>query len=295
MHRDELKQIVREVLVARLGLGGNEAPAAAVSGAAAAGGPLASVSVPTRSGGRTVVTEREVLEARTGSRKIVLRPGAIVTPLARETAERFGVALVEEPEAQATRAAAPRGTPPAVAAPASPALPTPAAPAPAADKTPGCAGGVVALGADHGGFALKESLKAFLEKEAGWRVLDFGTFGTEAVDYPDFAHKVAAAVARGEACRGVVIDGVGVGSCMAANRHSGVRAAAAHGILEVVNAREHNNANVLCLGGRMAGDLLARALVTVFLTTAFAGGRHQRRVDKIEAGAQPEGACSSRG
>ena len=86
---------------------------------------------------------------------------------------------------------------------------------------------------------------------------------------------------RGEAWRGIVIDGVGIGSCMAANRHAHVRAALATGILEATNAREHNDANVLCLGGRVLGDLLARAITCVFLTTEFAGGRHARRVAKI--------------
>ena len=90
------------------------------------------------------------------------------------------------------------------------------------------------------------------------------------------------AVARGEATFGIVVDGVGVGSCMAANRHAGVRAALGAGILEVTNAREHNDANVLCLGGRTMGDLQARAMVTVFLMTEHAGGRHARRVRKIE-------------
>ncbi|MAG57244.1 MAG: ribose-5-phosphate isomerase [Planctomycetes bacterium] len=139
------------------------------------------------------------------------------------------------------------------------------------------------MGSDHGGYDMKELLKGFLESEGGYRVVDLGTHAKEPVDYPDFAHKVATAVARGEATFGIVVDGVGVGSCMAANKHAGIRAATGDGILQVTNAREHNDANVLCLGGRTTGDLLARALVMVFLTTAFGGGRHARRVGKIEA------------
>ena len=115
-------------------------------------------------------------------------------------------------------------------------------------------------------------------------MIDFGTHSKDAVDYPDLAHQVAGSVGRGEAWRGIIIDGVGVGSAMAANRHPGVRAAALSGIIEVINAREHNDANVLCLGGRMIGDLLARALTVTFLNTSFGGGRHARRVQKIEIG-----------
>lgn len=141
---------------------------------------------------------------------------------------------------------------------------------------------VIALGADHGGFALKESLKEHLQGE-GYRVEDCGTFNSESVDYPDFAYAVARKVASGKAGRGVIVDGAGIGSCMAANKVSGVRAAMCYDHATAVNSREHNNANVLTLGAGLIGANLARQIVDTWLNTDFAGGRHARRVDKIMA------------
>jgi ribose 5-phosphate isomerase B len=140
----------------------------------------------------------------------------------------------------------------------------------------------VALGADHGGFALKEALKAALD-ELGYEVVDVGTHGTQAVDYPDFALAVAQQVASGACARGIVIDGAGLGSCMVANKVRGVRAATCHDEATVRNSREHNNANVLALGAGSVHAGLARRLVKIWLATSFAGGRHARRVDKIDA------------
>jgi ribose 5-phosphate isomerase B len=148
-----------------------------------------------------------------------------------------------------------------------------AATAPAADKA-------VAIGADHGGFGLKETLKAFLS-EKGYQVTDCGTHSTESVDYPDLAYAVAAKVAGGQAWRGIIIDGAGIGSCMAANKVKGVRAAMCYDHATAHNSREHNNANLLSLGAGMIGANLAKQIVTTFLETEFAGGRHARRVDKI--------------
>lgn len=138
----------------------------------------------------------------------------------------------------------------------------------------------VAIGADHGGFEMKESLKSYLE-EGGFPVIDCGTSGTEAVDYPDFAEAVARKVVGGEAWRGIVIDGAGIGSCMAANKINGARAAMCVDHATASNAREHNDANILTLGAGMIGPALARQIVDVFLATEFGGGRHARRVDKI--------------
>ena len=224
-------------------------------------------TIPAAPRGRPLITEADVMQARSGNRRIQTTPDAIITPLARESAERYGVALVfcDKPSSA-----------PSQTAPASAAITAPAASSAAQQ--------VVAIASDHGGFALKQALVVFLEREAGCRVLDLGTTSAAPVDYADFAHKLAAAVARGEASCGICIDGMGLGSAMAANRHSGVRAAACREVLEVVNAREHNDANVLCLGGRVLGDLTAKALVSVFLATPFAGGRHAARVQKIEAG-----------
>ncbi|MEW5990017.1 MAG: ribose 5-phosphate isomerase B [Chloroflexota bacterium] len=138
----------------------------------------------------------------------------------------------------------------------------------------------VALGADHGGFALKQAIaKALAEK--GYAVTDCGTTSTEAVDYPDFAHVVARLVASGSCSVGIVIDGAGIGSAMAANKVPGVRAANAHDTSMARNAREHNFANVLTLGGRTIGEGLALEIVETFLATPWGAERHGRRVAKI--------------
>lgn len=139
---------------------------------------------------------------------------------------------------------------------------------------------IVAIGADHGGYAMKEELESFLEKN-GYAVIDCGTNSTDAVDYPDFAEAVAHKVSSGEAWRGIVIDGAGIGSCMAANKVRGVRAAMCYDHASAVNSREHNDANVLTLGAGMIGLALAKQIVDAWLHTEFGGGRHAKRVDKI--------------
>jgi len=141
---------------------------------------------------------------------------------------------------------------------------------------------VVAIGSDHGGFDLKEILKKDLT-EAGHEVIDCGTYNKEACDYPDFAHEVARQVSEGKACRGVVIDGAGIGSCMVANKVPGVRAALCYDYATAVNSREHNNANVLTLGSGLIGVNLAKQILKTWLDTDFGGGRHAKRVDKIMA------------
>jgi ribose 5-phosphate isomerase B len=140
----------------------------------------------------------------------------------------------------------------------------------------------VALGADHGGFGLKDRLKSVVET-AGYAAVDCGTHSAEAVDYPDYAYAVARLVANGQAWRGIIIDGAGIGSCMAANKVPGVRAALCYDQATAVNSREHNNANVLTLGAGLIGPNLAGQIVTTWLATEFAGGRHARRVAKIDA------------
>ena len=139
----------------------------------------------------------------------------------------------------------------------------------------------VALGGDHGGYALKESLKKFLQGELGYAVIDVGTHSTDPVDYPDIARAVGEAVADGRATRGIVIDGAGIGSTMAANRVPGVRCGLCHDVKTVLNSREHNDANVLALGSGVVNVGLARQMVSTWLKTPFAGGRHTRRVAKI--------------
>ena len=140
----------------------------------------------------------------------------------------------------------------------------------------------IAIGADHGGFPLKERI-AFRLREDGWEVVDCGTDSTEAVDYPDFAHAVALKVSSGECRWGIVIDGAGIGSAMVANKVPGVRAALCYDISTARNSREHNHANVLTLGAGLIGEGLAWQIVEAWLETEWAGGRHARRVSKIDA------------
>jgi len=210
-----------------------------------------------------VVTEADVRAAATSSRAIELARGSVVTPAARDLAKQLGVSLVKPGignresgignQAESIRF-------------------------PIADsRFP-----IVALGADHGGYPMKEALKKTLA-ELGCEVLDVGTHSTDAVDYPDFAVAVARAVAGGKASLGIMVDGAGIGSAMAANKIPGVRAALCYDLTTASNAREHNDANVLTLGGTLIGPRLAADIVKTFLTTPFAGGRHQARIDKINA------------
>ncbi|MEY4681495.1 MAG: ribose 5-phosphate isomerase B [Alphaproteobacteria bacterium] len=138
----------------------------------------------------------------------------------------------------------------------------------------------IAIACDHAGLALKADLADAL-REAGHAVLDLGTDGPASVDYPDFAHAMAAALADGRAARGILICGTGIGISIAANRHAHVRAALCHDVTTARLCREHNDANVLVLGARTTGIEIARDCLRAFLGTGFAGGRHQRRIDKM--------------
>ncbi len=140
----------------------------------------------------------------------------------------------------------------------------------------------IAIGADHGGFEMKVALIDYLQGQ-GYVVEDCGTYSKESVDYPDLAQAVAQKVAGGTAWRGIMIDGAGIGSCMAANKVRGVRAAMCYDHASAHNSREHNNANLLTLGAGMIGLNLVKQIADTFLTTEFAGGRHTGRVDKIMA------------
>ena len=140
----------------------------------------------------------------------------------------------------------------------------------------------VVIGADHGGYELKEALKPDL-KTLGFEIQDVGTNSKDAVDYPDFAHAVAQAVGTGKAWRGIMIDGAGIGSCIVANKVPGVRAGMAYDYSSAVNSREHNDTNVLTLGAGLIGVSLAKQIVKTWLTTEFGGGRHTPRVDKIKS------------
>jgi ribose 5-phosphate isomerase B len=191
------------------------------------------------------VIDEAVVNAVPEGGQLELPPNALVTPLAQSTALARRVTLV------------------------------------AMDKYSAMDGQTIALGADHGGFPLKEMLKA--ELQSRYTVIDCGTTSSESVDYPDFALAVAEQVASGRAWRGIMIDGAGIGSCMVANKVPGVRAAMCYDNATAVNSREHNDANVLTLGAGLIGNALARQIVEVWLKTPFGGGRHAKRVDKIIA------------
>ena len=242
--------------------------------------------------------------AREGTRNLDVAD-AVVTPSAREAAQRLGVTLggdtrdARKPREQAApqsgakpprpqgrvhggERSSPRttqstgGDKPARKSPDAPASPSAAPAKPAGD------GKTVAVGADHGGVALKNAVAARL-RELGHEVLDLGTNSTDPVDYPDFAVAVARAVVDKRAELGIMVDGAGIGSCMAANKVPGVRAALCHDVTTAINAREHNGANVLTLGGGLVGTRLGLTIVETFLATPFGGGRHAARVAKIDA------------
>lgn len=139
----------------------------------------------------------------------------------------------------------------------------------------------IIIGSDHGGFGLKKELERVLES-MGVELEDVGCYDESSVDYPDYAHRVASSVAGGEFDRGILICGTGQGMAMAANRHRGVRAALCSDSFTAEMARSHNDANVLCLGGRVIGPGLAGRILRAFIETEFEAGRHSRRVDAIE-------------
>ncbi len=139
----------------------------------------------------------------------------------------------------------------------------------------------VVFGSDHAGYELKRVLME-LAKERGWEVEDVGVHGGATADYPDFAHAVASRIGGVSDVRGVLVCGTGIGMAMAANRHTGVRAALCHDAFTAEMARRHNDANVLCLGGRVTGPGVALQILDLFLSTPFEGGRHYPRVAKIE-------------
>jgi len=145
----------------------------------------------------------------------------------------------------------------------------------------------IAIGADHAGYHLKEALREGIL--AAYEVLDFGTHSPERTDYPRYAFAVGEAVAEGKADLGILICGTGIGMSMAASRVPGIRAALCTNVYMARMARAHNDANVLCLGGRVIGVGLAEEIVRTFLTTAFEGGRHARRLELLDRGPQGNG------
>ena len=193
---------------------------------------------------KAVITERDVPL----SGDLTVAAGTIITPSARDLARNRGVKIVEVPKDQFKP-----GAPP--------------------DK-------VIVIGSDHGGYRMKEALKPLLE-ELGFVSLDVGVAEEKPVDYPDIAEKVGEAILKKAATRGVIIDGAGIGSAIAANKMPGIRAALCYDRASARNSREHNDSNVLTLGGRLLTQSQAEEVLRTWLTTPFAGGRHSGRVEKI--------------
>jgi ribose 5-phosphate isomerase B len=138
----------------------------------------------------------------------------------------------------------------------------------------------LAIGCDHAGFEYKEALKAMLTAD-GWQVVDKGTYSIDSTDYPDYAHPVATMVETGLAAAGILVCGSGNGVCMTANKHAGIRAALCWNEELASLSRQHNNANVICIPSRFVTYEVAAKMTEVFLATAFEGGRHEKRVNKI--------------
>lgn len=139
----------------------------------------------------------------------------------------------------------------------------------------------IIIGSDHAAYQMKETIKAYLENQ-GYTVQDIGPQGIESVDYPDFGIAVASAIASGEQEKGILMCGTGLGMSMVANRFPGVRAALCNDTFSAALSRRHNDANILVMGGRVIGDVLAQEIVTVWLDTDFEGGRHQDRISKFD-------------
>jgi ribose 5-phosphate isomerase B len=195
---------------------------------------------------KTVITESDVQSVPAG-KKLLIREDAIITPAAQDLLRERGIEIRHRTKQARTGKQQ-----------------------------------LIAVGADHGGYEMKEQLKTFLA-ELGYQARDFGTFSTEAVDYPDLAHAVARAVADGACELGIIVDGAGIGSCMTANKVPGVRAALCYDEATARNSREHNYANVLTLGGKLISPQQMREIVRAWLSTPEGEARHGKRVAKIMA------------
>lgn len=195
---------------------------------------------------KNVITEAEVRDIPVGG-SLLIREDAIITPSAQDLIRENRLSLQHRKRAQNT------------------------------DKQR-----ILALGADHGGFEMKERLKPFLT-QLGYQHRDFGTLSANAVDYPDFAHAVARAVADGVCDLGIILDGAGIGSCMTANKVPGIRAAMCYDAATAKNSREHNYANVLTLGAKMLSEEKLREVIQAWLATDEGEVRHGKRVAKIMA------------
>lgn len=207
---------------------------------------------------KKLISEQTILDAsKRGEKVLHVSPGTVITDAARDRAKQLGIRL-ESGEKKPVDSPSPPG---------------------AAPKRPGT-DSVIAIGSDHGGFQMKESLMPFIE-HLGYTIVDLGTYNGEACDYPDFAYAVARMVSLGDASRGIMIDSIGIASAIVANKLRGIRAACCFDEFSARSSREHNNANVLTLGGKVLGIELAKAITSTWLDTAFGGGRHQKRLEKI--------------
>lgn len=217
--------------------------------------------------GHKLITEFDVLQAsRKGATTIPTDQGTIITPSAKDAASRLNIAFGPSAKTTASHSQSHSEENSVV-------LHQP--------KGGKKKGETVALGADHGGFAMKELLRTFL-LESGYSVADVGTHSAESCDYPDYAYAVALMVSGGHASRGIMIDSLGIASAIVCNKVPGIRAAAPTTEFAARSSREHNDANVLTLGGKTMGIEHAKSIVSVWLETWYGGGRHQARLKKIE-------------
>jgi ribose 5-phosphate isomerase B len=248
----EVRELVRRLLGQLLDASPAPSGGAGAAAAAAVEAPApAPRTTSSPAAGRSRLIDEATVRGQPSGSSLPVPPGALVTPLARQAALDRGITLREERASGI-----------------------------AESKVP--AQQRIALGADHGGYPLKEALKPHLQS-LGYEVVDCGTHSTDAVDYPDIAYAVARLVAEGKCANGIIVDGAGIGSCMAANKVPGIRAALCHDHATAVNSREHNHANVLTLGAGLIGANLAKQIVTDWLATPFGPGRHAKRVEKIMA------------
>jgi ribose 5-phosphate isomerase B len=213
---------------------------------------------------RTFITERDVADAALhGTTVLMIQSNTIITAAAHDEAQRRNIKF----SLQTRNATTVPASHPKTAPDTSPLLPHEQSLS-------------IVLGADHGGFSMKEVLKMFLA-EQGFRVIDVGTDSDQPCDYPDFAYAVASLVSSGKADRGIMIDSVGVASAIVANKVPGVRAVPCYDEFVARSSREHNNANILTLGSKVLGIEMVKSIVKIWLDTPFTGGRHLSRVQKI--------------
>lgn len=206
---------------------------------------------------KNLITEQLVIDiAKRGQKSLSFVSGSIITDAARDRAKQLGIELISGKQDSDSGMPSP--------------VPT--------EHNPETKS--IAIGSDHGGFALKAILKPYLES-LGYNVVDLGTTSDEACDYPDFALAVARMVSLGDVSRGIMIDAIGNASAIVANKIVGIRAACCTDEFSARSASEHNNVNVLTLGGRVLGPEIAKAITKTWLESSYLGGRHQKRIDKI--------------